>query len=79
MNHLTFVAALLSAPVCSQPSHDRLIVQQGRDVCGAALDSRGAPRAPGYLPTACADPRAAYRIDGSRSADVCVRPQDQRA
>ncbi|WP_170233862.1 hypothetical protein [Novosphingobium sediminis] len=79
MHHLTFIAALLVAPVCPEPSHDRLIVQPGRDVCGAALDSRGQLRAPGYLPTTCADPRAIYRIDGARNADVCVRVEGARA
>lgn len=79
MNHLTLIAALLSAPVCNQPSHDRLIMQPGRDVCGAALDRRGTPRAPGFLPTACADPRATYRIDAAHNADACALPQVSRA
>lgn len=79
MHHLTLVAAVLAAPVCSEPSHDRLIVQPGRDVCGAALDSRGLPRVPGFLPTMCADPRALYRVDGARNADVCVRPEGKSA
>ncbi len=79
MSPILLAAALLATPVCAQPSHDRLIVQPGRDVCGAALDGRGLPRVPGFLPTACADPRAAYRIDGARQADVCVRPEGARA
>jgi hypothetical protein len=79
MHHLTLAAALLAAPICPQPSHDRLIIQPGRDVCGAALDSRGTPRAPGFLPTMCSDPRATYRIDGARNADVCVRPEAKSA
>jgi len=77
--HLLLAAALFAAPACSQPSHDRLIVQPGRDVCGAALDARGAPRAAGFLPTACADPRAIYRIDAAKSADVCALPEGRRA
>lgn len=79
MHHLTLVAALLAAPVCTQPSHDRLIIQPGRDVCAASLDSRGMPRAPGYLPTMCADPRAAYRVDAARHADACVRTEVKSA
>jgi len=78
MHHLTLVAALTVAPICSEPSHDRLIVQPGRDVCGAALDNRGQPRAPGFLPTMCADPRAVYRIDVARNADVCTRAEGAR-
>lgn len=79
MPHLLLAAALLAAPTCSEPSHDRLIVQPGRDVCGAELTVRGMPRAAGFLPTACADPRAVYRVDGARDADVCIVPEARRA
>ena len=60
------------APVCTAPSHDRLIVQPGRDVCAAALNARGEPRAPGFLPTACPRAGQEYRVDARGPADLCL-------
>jgi hypothetical protein len=79
MTHLLLAASLLAVPVCTEASHDRLIVQAGRDVCGAALSARGTPRAAGYLPTVCSDPRAVYRVDAARIADLCILPEARRA
>lgn len=62
-------------PVCTVPSHDRLVVQPGRDVCAASLNARGEPRAPGFLPTACPAARQTYRIDARGRADLCTDPQ----
>jgi hypothetical protein len=62
---------LVSAPVCLQPSHDRLIIRKGRDVCGGTLGSRGRPAAAGFLPTACAREEQIYRIDDNGLADRC--------
>jgi hypothetical protein len=69
---LLAVAMVSVPPVCASASHDRLIVQPGRDVCGAALNQRGEPRASGFLPTACADERLRYRVDARGNADLCV-------
>lgn len=75
MNLLLAMTAAV-APVCAAPSHDRLVVQPGRDVCAASLDARGQPRAAGFLPTACPRPAQGYRVDARGDADLCmdVRP-----
>lgn len=65
--------AAADPPVCRNPSHDRLIVQAGRDVCGPAVAPSGAPRAPGLLPTECPGPQHTYRIDVRGRADMCVK------
>lgn len=70
MNLALILAA--AAPVCTAPSHDRLVVQPGRDVCAASLDARGQPRAAGFLPTACPSTDQRYRIDARGAADLCV-------
>jgi hypothetical protein len=62
---------LVSAPVCLEPSHDRLIIRKGRDVCGGTLGRRGRPAAAGYLPTACIREELIYRIDDNGLADRC--------
>lgn len=59
-------------PVCTIASHDRLVVQAGRDVCAASLNARGEPRSPGFLPTACPAARQSYRIDARGRADLCL-------
>ena len=69
---LLAVAMASVPPVCTTASHDRLIVQPGRDVCGASLNQRGEPRASGFLPTACADDRLRYRIDARGNVDLCI-------
>ncbi|WP_295527276.1 hypothetical protein [Novosphingobium sp. Chol11] len=79
MSYTLIAALLLPPPVCTEPSHDRLIVQAGRDVCGAALNASGKPRSAGFLPTVCADPRAVYRVDAARKVDLCVPPEASRA
>jgi hypothetical protein len=79
MNHLLLATSLLAGPICTEASHDRLIVQAGRDVCGAVLSAKGPPRAGGYLPTVCSDPGAVYRVDAARMADLCVLPDAHRA
>jgi hypothetical protein len=71
MNLLLALAATV-APVCTAPSHDRLIVQPGRDVCAASLDARGQPRAAGFLPTACPRADQGYRIDARGPTDLCI-------
>lgn len=72
-----FVALLVGAapptvPICAQPSHDRLIVRPGRDVCGASLNAKGEPRAAGLMPTACPRADDLYAIDARGTADVCT-------
>lgn len=66
---------LATIPSCASASHDRLVVQPGRDVCAAPLNSRGEPRAPGFLPTSC--PRAGqdYRVDARGQTDLCLEPR----
>jgi hypothetical protein len=59
-------------PLCREASHDRLVVQAGRDVCAGALSAKGEPRTPGFLPTSCADPDASYRVDARRRVDLCL-------
>lgn len=71
MNLLLLIAAG-AAPICTAPSHDRLVVQGGRDVCAAAFDARGNPRAAGFMPTACPRPGQTYRIDARGDADLCI-------
>lgn len=66
---------LATAPVCTVASHDRLVVQQGRDVCAASLNAKGEPRAPGFLPTGCPLPRQTYRVDARGEADLCLDPK----
>lgn len=66
---------LAEAPVCTVASHDRLVPQIGRDVCGSSLNAKGQPRAPGFLPTACPRPHQTYRIDARGNADLCTEPQ----
>lgn len=75
MSILLALAMASVPPVCATASHDRLIVQPGRDVCGAALNPRGEPRASGFLPTACSDSRLRYRIDARANADLCIAPR----
>lgn len=72
---MTPLLLLLVTPVCTSASHDRLVVQAGRDVCAAPLNARGEPRAPGFLPTSC--PRAGqdYRVDARGHADLCLEPR----
>lgn len=60
-------------PVCQRASHERLLVREGRDVCGASLNRAGRPMAMGYLPTACPRESDTYRIDAAGRADRCVR------
>ncbi len=60
-------------PVCERASHERLLVREGRDVCGASLNRAGQPMAMGYLPTACPRESDTYRIDAAGRADRCVR------
>lgn len=72
MTPILLLATVASAPLCGEPSHDRLIVQAGRDVCGAPLSAGGTPRVPGFMPTRCIDPKAEYRIDARRSEDRCI-------
>jgi hypothetical protein len=72
LSFLLAVAMAAVPPVCASASHDRLVVQPGRDVCGASLNQRGEPRASGFLPTACADDRQRYRVDARGNADLCV-------
>jgi hypothetical protein len=66
------------SPVCLQPSHDRLIIREGRDVCGGTLGSGGRPLASGYLPTACKNENQTYRIDAQGWADRCLRRPDNQ-
>lgn len=67
------------SPVCLQPSHDRLIIREGRDVCGGTLGSGGRALASGYLPTACKNENQIYRIDAQGWADRCLgRPDNKR-
>lgn len=75
---LAVAAAVAVAPSCTQPSHDRLIVQPGRDVCAAALTPDGRPRAAGFLPTSCARPTDSYAVDAQGRRDLC-RPADKPA
>lgn len=67
------VTAPSAIPQCSAPSHDRLVIRKGRDVCGGTLGSRGQPVASGYLPTGCASEVQIYRIDANGWADRCLR------
>lgn len=60
-------------PVCQRASHERLLVREGRDVCGASLNRTGQPMAMGYLPTTCPRESDTYRIDAAGRADRCVR------
>ena len=60
-------------PVCQRASHERLLVREGRDVCGASLNRSGQPMAMGYLPTTCPRESDTYRIDAAGRADRCVR------
>ncbi|KTE86125.1 MULTISPECIES: hypothetical protein [unclassified Sphingopyxis] len=61
------------SPVCQRASHERLLVREGRDVCGASLNRAGQPMAMGYLPTTCPRESDSYRIDAAGRADRCVR------
>jgi len=70
MNLFLLIAAAV-APICTAPSHDRLVVQGGRDVCAAPLDARGQPRAAGFMPSSCPRQGQAYRIDARGDADLC--------
>jgi hypothetical protein len=72
MDLLLLIAAATATPACMAPSHDRLLVQSGRDVCAAALDARGQPRAAGFMPTVCPRPGQTYRIDAHGDADLCI-------
>jgi len=58
-------------PRCADPSHARLIVQAGRDVCGPTLLPSG-PVSVGFLPTACTAPLPFLAIDAQKEQDVCV-------
>lgn len=60
-------------PVCQRASHERLLVREGRDVCGASLNRAGQPMAMGYLPTTCPRESDTYRIDAAGRADRCIR------
>jgi hypothetical protein len=75
MSNLMLTVLLASAPVCAAPSHDRLVVQPGRDVCAASLNAKGEPRAAGFLPTGCPLPRQTYRVDARGEADLCTDPK----
>jgi len=66
-------AEATTVPVCQRASHERLIVRDGRDVCGASLNRAGQPMAMGYLPTACPRETDVYRIDAAGRVDRCVR------
>ncbi len=65
-------------PICSHPSHDRLIEQRGRDVCAASLDAAGRPRAEGRMPTACPLPGQVLHTDETGITDTCRLPQTTR-
>jgi hypothetical protein len=65
------------APVCQRASHERLIIRDGRDVCGASLNRAGQPMAMGYLPTACPRETDDYRIDAAGRVDRCFRRPGQ--
>lgn len=60
-------------PVCQRASHERLLVREARDVCGASLNRTGQPMAMGYLPTTCPRESDTYRIDAAGRADRCIR------
>ncbi len=59
-------------PVCSYASHERLLIRVGRDVCAASLNRAGKPTAAGFMPTACGNEAANYRIDSAGKADKCL-------
>jgi hypothetical protein len=70
--HLLLLIAAAVPPVCTAPSHDRLVVQGGRDVCAAPLDAQGKPRAAGFMPSSCPRQGQTYRIDARGDADLCI-------
>lgn len=61
-------------PVCATPSHERLLLRVGRDICAPTLSPSGRPTAAGFLPTGCPLPGQTYRIDAAGLADRCVAP-----
>lgn len=61
-------------PVCATPSHERLLLRPGRDICAPTLSPSGRPTAAGFLPTECPLPTQAYRIDALGLADRCIAP-----
>jgi hypothetical protein len=61
-------------PVCATPSHERLLLRAGRDICAPTLSPSGRPTAAGFLPTACPLPAQVYRIDAIGLADRCAAP-----
>jgi hypothetical protein len=60
-----------AAPVCSDASHARLIVQAGRDVCGPTMLPSG-PVSVGFLPTTCPAALPVLKIDAQQATDRCV-------
>ncbi|NHK27037.1 hypothetical protein FF098_003850 [Parvularcula flava] len=60
------------APVCRTASHDRLVEQKGRDVCGPAIDNGGYARAVGLMPTECPESTPRLVIDAEKFADRCM-------
>lgn len=65
-------AARGHAPVCRVASHDRLILQGGRDVCAPTLNRNGRPTAAGFMPTECPRSIDIYTIDAFGVADRCL-------
>ena len=63
-----------TAPICAHPSHDRVVVRPGRDVCAASLNAAGRPMAMGFLPTRCEQRSDEYVIDAAGIEDRCFAP-----
>ena len=59
-------------PACATPSHERLLLRPGRDICAPTLSPSGRPTAAGFLPTECPLPTQTYRIDAFGLADRCI-------
>jgi hypothetical protein len=70
--------AAAHAPVCHHVTHDRLVVREGRDVCGPALNG-GRPVAMGFLPTRCPASEDEYRVDLAGHEDRCLAWQPANA
>lgn len=59
-------------PRCTDPSHTRLVVKAGRDVCGPTLLTSG-PVSVGFLPSTCPDDAPQLVVDAVNEADRCER------